>query len=96
MSQVSARYDDRKPDQLRPIKFTRNYIEHAKSSVLVEFGGTRVVCTATVEQGVPAWLKGAGKGWITAEYAILPRSMGQHSKWVSYGRSSENPGAREA
>jgi len=85
---VAARYDNRKADEMRPVKFTRNYIEHAEGSVLVEFGGTRVVCTATVEQGVPAWLKGAGKGWITAEYAMLPRSTGQRSKRESYGRPS--------
>ncbi|NOX91618.1 MAG: ribonuclease PH [Gammaproteobacteria bacterium] len=66
----------RSPDQLRPIKFTRNYTKHAEGSVLVEFGDTRVLCTATVEDRVPRWLKGKGKGWVTAEYGMLPRSTG--------------------
>jgi ribonuclease PH len=64
----------RNPDQLRNIKFTRNYTKHAEGSVLVEFGDTKVLCTATVEQHVPRWLKGKGKGWVTAEYGMLPRS----------------------
>ncbi len=66
----------RSPDQLRLIKFTRNYTKHAEGSVLVEFGDTRVLCTATVEDRVPRWLKGKGKGWVTAEYGMLPRSTG--------------------
>jgi len=66
----------RSPDQLRPIKFTRNYTKHAEGSVLVEFGDTRVLCTATVEDRVPRWLKGKGQGWVTAEYGMLPRSTG--------------------
>ncbi len=85
---MTLRFDNRQPDELRPITFTRNYIEHAEGSVLVEFGNTRVICTTTVEQGVPAWLKGAGKGWVTAEYAMLPRSTGQRTKRESYGRPS--------
>ena len=85
---MDLRYDNRAHDELRPVTFTRNYIEHAEGSVLVEFGKTRVVCTATVEQGVPAWLKGAGKGWVTAEYAMLPRSTGQRTRRESYGRPS--------
>jgi ribonuclease PH len=64
----------RAPDQLRPISFTRNYTMHAEGSVLVEFGKTRVLCNATVEERVPHFLKGSGKGWITAEYGMLPRS----------------------
>jgi ribonuclease PH len=66
----------RLPDQLRPIRLTRNYTKHAEGSVLVEFGDTRVICTATIEDMVPRFLKGAGKGWITAEYGMLPRSTG--------------------
>ncbi len=66
----------RSPDQLRPIKFTRNYTKHAEGSVLVEFGDTKVLCTATVEDRVPRWLKGKGQGWVTAEYGMLPRSTG--------------------
>lgn len=64
----------RAPDQMREIKFTRNFTHHAEGSVLVEFGHTRVLCTATVEEKVPNFLKGKGKGWVTAEYGMLPRS----------------------
>ncbi|HHI94592.1 MAG TPA: ribonuclease PH [Gammaproteobacteria bacterium] len=66
----------RSPDQLRLIKFTRNYTKHAEGSVLVEFGDTKVLCTATVEDRIPRWLKGKGQGWVTAEYGMLPRSTG--------------------
>ncbi len=66
----------RSPEQLRSIKFTRNYTKHAEGSVLVEFGDTKVLCTATVEDRVPRWLKGKGQGWVTAEYGMLPRSTG--------------------
>jgi ribonuclease PH len=64
----------RAPDQLRPIRFTRGYTRHAEGSVLVEFGETRVLCTASVEEAVPRFLKGTGKGWVTAEYGMLPRA----------------------
>lgn len=64
----------RSPDQLRRIAFTCNYTKHAEGSVLVEFGDTRVICTASVEERVPPFLKGKGSGWITAEYGMLPRS----------------------
>ena len=64
----------RAPDQLRPVRFTRNYTRHAEGSVLVEFGDTRVLCTASVESGVPGFMRGSGKGWITAEYGMLPRA----------------------
>jgi ribonuclease PH len=66
----------RSPDQLRPIRFTRNYTKHAEGSVLVEFGDTKVLCTASVEEHIPRWLKGKGQGWVTAEYGMLPRSTG--------------------
>ena len=66
----------RNPDQLRPIKITRNYTKHAEGSVLVEFGDTKVLCTASVDNSVPRFLRGQGKGWITAEYGMLPRSTG--------------------
>ncbi|MEV4460518.1 ribonuclease PH [Microbispora sp. NPDC049633] len=69
-----ARSHGRRPDQLRPVTITRNWLAHAEGSVLVEFGGTRVLCAATVESGVPRWRKGSGLGWVTAEYAMLPRS----------------------
>ena len=66
----------RSAEQLRDIKFTRNYTKHAEGSVLVEFGDTKVLCTATVEDRIPRWLKGQGRGWVTAEYGMLPRSTG--------------------
>jgi len=64
----------RAADQLRPVCFTRRYTVHAEGSVLCEFGGTRVLCTASVENGVPAFLRNSGKGWLTAEYGMLPRA----------------------
>ncbi|OPG12024.1 MULTISPECIES: ribonuclease PH [Microbispora] len=69
-----ARSHGRRSDQLRPVTITRNWLAHAEGSVLVEFGGTRVLCAATVESGVPRWRKGSGLGWVTAEYAMLPRA----------------------
>jgi len=71
-----ARPSQRNADQLREVKLTRDYTMHAEGSVLVEFGNTKVLCTASVEQGVPRFLKGSGKGWVTAEYGMLPRSTG--------------------
>ena len=64
----------REPDQLRPVRITRGFTRHAEGSVLVEFGDTRVLVTATVEDGVPSFLRGKGEGWITAEYGMLPRA----------------------
>src|SRR6059036_2698257 len=69
-----ARPDGRLPDQLRPVTLTRRWSIHPEGSVLVEFGNTRVLCTASVTEGVPRWRKGSGLGWVTAEYAMLPRS----------------------
>jgi len=66
----------RQPDQMRDVKITRNYTCHAEGSVLVEFGNTKVICTASVEEGVPRFLKGKGQGWVTAEYGMLPRATG--------------------
>jgi ribonuclease PH len=68
------RIDGRKDAQLRPVKFHRNYISHAEGSVLVEMGKTRVICTVTLEEKVPPFLRHTGRGWITAEYAMLPRA----------------------
>lgn len=76
MSTSGLRPSGRSPDQLRPIKFTRNYTKHAEGSVLVEFGDTKVLCTASIEERIPRWLKGKGQGWVTAEYGMLPRSTG--------------------
>lgn len=64
----------RQADQMRNVRFTRNFTCHAEGSVLVEFGDTRVICTASIDQQVPRWMKGKGKGWVTAEYGMLPRS----------------------
>jgi ribonuclease PH len=69
-----SRPDGRRPDQLRDVKITRNWLEHAEGSVLVEFGGTRVLCAATVNEELPRWRRGSGLGWVTAEYAMLPRA----------------------
>jgi len=74
-----VRADGRNPLQLRPISITTNYIKHAEGSVLIEVGDTRVICTATVEERVPHFLKGAGKGWVTAEYGMLPRATGSRN-----------------
>jgi ribonuclease PH len=68
------RHDGRAPDVLRPVKFTRSFTRYAEGSVLVEFGHTRVLCTATIEEGVPGFLRGKGQGWVTAEYGMLPRA----------------------
>jgi len=66
----------RAPQQLRTIRITRNYTKHAEGSVLVEFGDTKVICTASIDENVPRWMKGKGQGWVTAEYGMLPRSTG--------------------
>lgn len=68
------RQDGRRAEELRPVKITRNYIKYAEGSVLIEMGDTKVICTATIEEKVPPFLKGSGTGWVTAEYAMLPRS----------------------
>jgi ribonuclease PH len=87
-----ARPDGRAPDQLRPITVTRDYLLHPEGSVLVEFGATKVICTATVEDKVPPFLKGQSLGWVTAEYGMLPRStntrMTRENRGPS-GRSQE-------
>jgi len=71
---MSVRQDGRAADQLRPVRITRDYLRHPEGSALVEFGDTKVICTASIEEKVPAFLKGQGKGWVTAEYGMLPRS----------------------
>ncbi|ROR99095.1 RNAse PH [Sinobacterium caligoides] len=71
-----SRPSGREPNQLRPVKITRNFTCHAEGSVLVEFGNTKVICTASVDKGVPRFMRGEGKGWVTAEYGMLPRSTG--------------------
>ena len=74
------RPSQRRPDELRPLRFTRGFTRHAEGSVLVECGDTRVLCTASVEARVPPFLKGQGKGWITAEYGMLPRATDQRTQ----------------
>ncbi|HEY5183763.1 MAG TPA: ribonuclease PH [Actinomycetes bacterium] len=69
-----SRSDGRDPGQLRPVHFSRGWLDHAEGSVLVEYGRTRVLCAASFTEGVPRWRKGSGQGWVTAEYAMLPRS----------------------
>jgi ribonuclease PH len=69
-----ARPDGRAVDALRPVRFTRGWLDHAEGSVLVEFGATRVLCAASVAEEVPRWRRGSGLGWVTAEYAMLPRA----------------------
>ena len=71
---MTVRQDGRAADQLRPVRITRDYLRHPEGSVLVEFGDTKVICTASIEDKVPPFLKGQGKGWVTAEYGMLPRS----------------------
>lgn len=68
------RPSNRTPDQLRPIQITRHYTKHAEGAVLIEFGDTRILCTASVDEKVPPFLRGKGQGWLTAEYGMLPRS----------------------
>ncbi|HHW13391.1 MAG TPA: ribonuclease PH [Firmicutes bacterium] len=68
------RFDGRRPDELRPVRLTRSFLKHAEGSCLIEVGETKVLCAATVEGKVPPWLRGSGHGWVTAEYAMLPRA----------------------
>jgi ribonuclease PH len=74
-----SRPDGRQPDQLRDVKITRDWLAHAEGSVLVEFGATRVLCAASVQEELPRWRRGSGQGWVTAEYAMLPRSTNTRS-----------------
>src|SRR5687768_10144495 len=71
-----TRPSQRAPDQLRDVQIIRHYTKHAEGSVLIKFGDTHVLCTASVEEKVPSFLKGKGQGWVTAEYGMLPRSTG--------------------
>ncbi|MFH1843468.1 MAG: ribonuclease PH [bacterium] len=79
------RANGRTQTQLRPIKMTRDYLPHAEGSLLIEMGNTTVVCTASIANGVPRWLKGAGQGWITAEYGMLPRSTDERMRREAAG-----------
>jgi ribonuclease PH len=77
---MKRRPSGRAPDELRPVRITRNFTRHAEGSVLVEFGDTRVLCTASVEETVPPFLRNTGKGWVTAEYGMLPRATHTRSR----------------
>jgi len=83
------RIDQRRPDQMRPVRITTNYLLTAEGSALIEVGNTRVLCAATVEETVPAFLRGGGKGWVTAEYSMLPRATASRTqREVAKGRPS--------
>jgi len=84
------RPDGRTPDQLRPVVVTRDYLLHPEGSALVEFGATKVICTASVEDRVPPFLKGQGLGWVTAEYAMLPRSTNTRTTRENRGPSGRS------
>lgn len=89
-----SRIDGRQSDNLRPMSFERDYTEFAMGSVLVSFGKTKVLCTASVDERVPPWLRGAGRGWVTAEYSLLPGSTAERvareaAKGKQSGRTQE-------
>ena len=84
------RVDGRANDELRPVEFTRNFLKHPEGSVLIATGETKVICTATVEEGVPGWLNGKDQGWVTAEYGMLPRSTDDRmNRYKVSGRTQE-------
>ena len=86
---MGIRRDGREPEELRPVAFTRDFTEFAAGSVLVEFGRTRVLCTASAEERVPPWMRGTGRGWVTAEYSMLPGSTTERSdREAARGRQS--------
>ncbi|HPB91418.1 MAG TPA: ribonuclease PH, partial [Rugosibacter sp.] len=94
MNPATLTRTNRTSEQLRPLKITRNYTCHAEGSVLVEFGNTKVLCTASVEESVPPFMRGKGTGWVTAEYGMLPRSTHTRSareaaKGKQSGRTQE-------
>ncbi|MHA2352608.1 MAG: ribonuclease PH [Candidatus Thorarchaeota archaeon] len=84
------RVDGRTNDELRAVEFSRNFLKHPEGSVLIASGETKVICTATVEEGVPGWLNGKGQGWVTAEYGMLPRSTDDRmNRYKVSGRTQE-------
>src|SRR5271165_1493360 len=87
--QHTMRIDQRRPDQLRPVRITTNYLMTAEGSALIEAGNTRVLCAATIEETVPQFLRGSGRGWVTAEYSMLPRATATRTpREVTKGRQS--------
>src|SRR3989454_8967868 len=87
---TKLRHDGRRADQLRRITITRDFLRHPEGSVLVEFGDTKVICTASLEEKVPPWLKGQGLGWVTAEYAMLPRATSTRAPRENRGPSGRS------
>src|ERR1700741_4372688 len=88
------RSDNRAPDQMRPVNIVRDFISTAEGSALIEVGNTRVICTASVEESVPAWMRNSGKGWVTSEYGMIPRStltrtVREAAKGKQSGRTQE-------
>jgi len=88
---TATREDGRALNELRPITITRGWSRNAEGSALIEFGNTRVLCTASFTEGVPRWLKGEGKGWVTAEYAMLPRATNTRSSVAEGPRGWPHP-----
>ncbi len=82
---MSDRAEGRGSNQLRPVRITRDYLPHAEGSCLIEMGSTHVICTASITNGTPKWLKGSGQGWVTAEYGMLPRSTGERMRREATG-----------
>ncbi|MBN9127587.1 MAG: ribonuclease PH, partial [Nitrosospira sp.] len=86
---MPIRPSNRQPAQLRPVRITRHYTRHAEGSVLIECGDTRILCTASLDEKVPAFLRGKGQGWLTAEYGMLPRSTNERmQREAAKGRQS--------
>ena len=85
MADYPTRIDGRRPDELRPVNFTLDYITYPEGSVLIEMGQTRVLCNVTIEEQVPHWLEGRGTGWLTAQYALLPRSTHTRTRRETHG-----------
>ena len=90
MSVETPRFDGRMPVDLRPVTLTREVMKNAQGSCLAEFGDTRVLCAATIEEGVPAWRKGSHEGWVTAEYAMLPASTSTRTRREQRGRKGRS------
>ncbi len=86
---MNVRFDGRRADELRPFEFKRDYTTMAAGSVLSVFGNTRVLCTASIEEGTPRWMRNTGKGWVTAEYSMLPGSSPERIRRRTSGRSQE-------
>ena len=91
-----ARVDGRTPDELRPVTMTPGFMPNAEGSCLIEMGNTKVICTATIEDGVPRWMANKGRGWVTAEYSMLPRSTSERrsqggQQGPSFGTHSGDP-----